>query len=85
MTQSPQSRNRQPKINDAIFLEPRKTDSLFADTTLPAFLRAVLAILAILAGMAGVGTGAGRCGSARWYLAEEKNPQHDVSQNNGES
>jgi hypothetical protein len=40
----------------------------------------MLAILTILAGMAGVGSRAGRRGSARWNLAEEKNPQQDVSQ-----
>ena len=33
---------------------------LFADTALPAILRAVLAIFAILAGVTGVGTRAGR-------------------------
>ena len=55
---------------------------LFADTALPAFLGAVLAVFAILACVAGVGTRAGRCGTAQWYLAEEKNPQHDVSQSN---
>jgi uncharacterized integral membrane protein len=33
---------------------------LFADTALPAILRAVLAILAVLAGMTWIGTRAGR-------------------------
>jgi hypothetical protein len=54
---------------------------LFADAALPAFLGAVLAILTILACMARIGTCASRCGSAQRNLAEEKNPQHDMSQN----
>jgi len=54
---------------------------LFAHAALPTLFGAVLAILTILASMARVGTCAGRCGSAQRNLAEEKNPQHDVSQN----
>jgi hypothetical protein len=53
-------RRRQPKINNAIFLEPRMKDSLFADAALPAFFRAVPAILTILASVAWVGPCAGR-------------------------
>jgi len=78
-------RKREQEINIAIFLVPRMTDSLFADAALPAFFGTMLAVLAILAGVAGVGTCAGRCGSAQRNLAEEKNPQHDVSQNKEES
>jgi hypothetical protein len=52
------------------------------NAALPAFLGTVLAILTILARMTRVGTCAGRCGSAQWHLAEEKNRQHDLSKNN---
>jgi len=58
-----------------------KVWKLLTNAALPAFLGAVLAILTILARMARVGTSAGRCGSAQRNLAEEKNPQHDLSQN----
>jgi bacterioferritin-associated ferredoxin len=54
---------------------------LFTHAARSAFLGAVPAILAILASVAGVGTCAGRCGSARWNLANEKNRQQDLSQN----
>jgi hypothetical protein len=46
---------------------------LLTNAALPAFLGAVLAILTILAGMTGVGTRAGRCGTAHWNLADEEN------------
>ena len=58
---------------------------LLAHATLPAFLGAVFAVFAIFAGMAGVGTRTGRCGSARWNLADEKNRQQDLSQNEEKS
>lgn len=58
---------------------------LLAHATVSAFLRAVFAILTILAGVAGVGTCAGRCGSARWNLADEKNRQDDLSENEEKS
>jgi hypothetical protein len=45
----------------------------------------VLAIFAIFAGMTGIGTCAGRCGRARWNLANKKNRQQDLSQNDEES
>ena len=58
---------------------------LLAHATLPAFLRAVLTVFAIFAGMTRVGTCAGRCGRVRWNLADEKNRQQDLSQNEEES
>jgi len=58
---------------------------LLTNAALPALLGAVLAILTILAGMAGVGTCAGRCGSAERNLIEEKNRYHYLSQNNEQS
>ncbi len=58
---------------------------LLTNTALPAFLRAVFAVLTILASMARVGTRAGRCGNAEWNLIDEKNRQHDLSQNNEQS
>jgi len=54
-------------------LNQNKSETLLADTALPAFLGAVLAILTILAGMARVGTCAGRCGNVEWNLIDEKN------------
>ena len=66
----------------AVLLEHQnKIWKLLTNAALPAFLGAVLAILTILACMTRVGTRAGRCGSAQRNLAKEKNPQHDVSQN----
>jgi hypothetical protein len=61
------------------------SEESLTNAALPALLGAVLAILAILAGMARIGTCASRCGSAQGYLAEEKNPQHGVSQNDKQS
>lgn len=70
----------------AVLLEyQNKSRKLLTDTALPALLGAVLAILTILAGMAGVGSRACRCGDAEWNLIEEKNRQHDLSQNNEQS
>jgi hypothetical protein len=71
-------RRRHPKINNAIFLEPRMKDSLFADAALPAFFRAVPTILAVLAGVARIGTSAGRRKDID--LIDEKNGQHNLSQ-----
>jgi hypothetical protein len=58
---------------------------LLTNAALPAFLRAVLAVLTVLAGMAGVSSCTGRCGGTRWNLADEKNRQQHLSQNNEES
>jgi hypothetical protein len=54
---------------------------LLADAALPAFLGAVLAVFAILAGMTGVGARAGRFENVERNLIDEKNRQHDLSQN----
>ena len=59
-------------------------ERLLAYTALPAFLGAVLAILTILTGMAGIGARAGRCGSAQWNLADEKNRQQELREGNEE-
>jgi len=66
-------------------LEPRTKDSLFADAALPALFGTVLAILTILASMARIVTRAGRCGNVGWNLIDEKDKQHDLSQNNEQS
>ena len=52
---------------------------LFADTALPAVLRAVFAIFAVLARFAGIGTCAGSGENVEWNLIEKKNRQHDLS------